>query len=1513
MRRGRIFGRTLAAGIPAALAMILASAAPALGAPTITIDSPTGGSVTNDRTPIVAGQSSDPLDAVTVTVFSEGSPIQALEAQPEALSGEWSAEVSEPLKDGPYVLVAEQTEGLTGESGQSSPVEFAVHASKPAVTLNAVSSPTKDSTPSFSGTASETTGVTVSIYEGSSVSGSPVAEAHASGTGGSWSSGGASSALADGTYTAVAEQESSFENGPGFSQERTFTVHTAKPVVTLNEVSSPTKDSTPSFSGTASETTDVTVSIYEGSSVSGSPVAEAHASGTGGSWSSGGAGPALADGTYTAVAEQESAFGDGPGSSEERTFTVDTKPPSVTLNEIASPSGDISPSFTGTASDTTAVTVHVFKGTNEVTTATAPGTGGAWSSGATESTLGEGSYTAVATQESSHSTGTGTSAEIAFTVIASPPKVKLSPVAALSNDATPTFSGTASDTNPVTIRIFSGETEVAAAAATGTGGAWTSGQASPPLSEGRHEYRAVAEQESSFGKGPGFSEERTFIVDTRSPTVTLDAIATPSNDPTPTFSGEATDSTTVVVHVFDAGNKEVASASGNPSGGKWVSGSLSKALSSGSYQAVAVQTSSLGNPPGQSANVNFTVNTEAPHVTLDAPAARSSNTSPSFSGTAADTMTVTVSVFKGTTATGTAVATATASGTGGAWASGPVSKALSSGTYTARAVQKSSLANPDGVSEARTFEVDTQAPAVTLNQPPVRSNDTTPSFSGTASESEPITISVFKGSSPSGSPVATATAPGTGGAWNSGAVSKALEPGTYTARAAQKSSIGNPEGLSEARTFVIDTSAPTVKLEPVAALSNDTTPTFKGTATDSTGVTVSVYAGSLTSGTPVATATGGVSGGSFSTSGAAPALPNGKYTALAREPSSIGNPEGESNKVAFAVNTSPPTVTLEALPAARTNSVTPAFHGTVVDNEKEIKDVTVHVREAGKAVDVATATTHVTGKEWTASGLAPALAKGRTSYEAFATQPSSLGNEEGKSNAISFVVDTEPPTVTLEQIATPSNDNTPTFNGTASDVGEVTVEIVGGKSPIKAKAHVVEGKWSTGAVPLPAAKAEYLATASQPSSIGNATGKSKSIEFVVDPSAPTVVMSPVKAQIDTPTPTFTGTAGSKPVTVAICKITTVPCPAEQGEWTAKSLAGGAWSATLTTPLEDGQYQAIASERSATGALGASERQLFTIDTVAPVVTVSVPAQGATVIGGSVTAKGAAGTAGHDSREVSLELFGGSSIAPGQTPAQAVKVATVGGVWSAAFGGLTPGRYTLRASQLDEAGNVGAASHSFIDAAPGKPSSGPSASFAWYPSHPHVGETVMLVSTSTDSASPITGFAWNLLGSAFASGAQKQPTSFSTPGNHPIGLRVTDAAGLAAATSQQIPVSLPQMRPFPAVRIVTTGAARGVRLKLLSVEAPAGVTVKVNCTGRGCPLRSLSRVVPRPKAKSAGTPSLSFTRFRGVLRPGVALEVRVEASGQIGKFTRFAIRRRKLPLRSDACLNAREPRPVSCSS
>ena len=518
---------------------------------------------------------------------------------------------SPPLPDGSYTAVAEQKSEFGNGPGFSEEQAFTVHAAKPHVTLNPVSSPTGDSTPSFKGTASEHTGVTVYVFAGSPAEEDVVAEAHASGTGGSWSSGATSPALADGFYTAVAEQKSEFGTGPGFSEQRTFTVHAAAPVVTLNAVSSPTNDSTPAFTGTASEHTQVNVLVYKGTKATGSPAAEVHASGTGGAWTSGST-STLADGTYTAVAEQQSEFGDGPGFSQERTFTINTAPPTVSLDQISTPTNDSTPSFTGFASDTTKVTVLIYSGGSAggtpVSSAQASGTGGVWSS-EPSGHLDDGSYTAVAEQPSSLlGNSEGFSEAIHFIVRTAAPTVTLNGVTSPSNNTTPTFTGTASDSTSVTIKVFAGSgtggTLVSSATATGTGGGWTSGHAGTALPTGL--YTAQAEQASSLsGNRTGFSSAIEFTVDTRSPTVSLNGIPTPSNNATPSFSGAAAEASglpgeprptqNVVVHVFDAGEHEVASASVAPSGGSWKTGPLGKTLSSGGYTAVATEASSLNN------------------------------------------------------------------------------------------------------------------------------------------------------------------------------------------------------------------------------------------------------------------------------------------------------------------------------------------------------------------------------------------------------------------------------------------------------------------------------------------------------------------------------------------------------------------------------------------------------------------------------------------------------------------------------------------------------------------------------------------------------------------------------------------------------------------------------------------------------------------------------------------------------------------------------------------------------
>jgi hypothetical protein len=54
-------------------------------------------------------------------------------------------------------------------------------------------------------------------------------------------------------------------------------------------------------------------------------------------------------------------------------------------------------------------------------------------------------------------------------------------------------------------------------------------------------------------------------------------------------------------------------------------------------------------------------------------------------------------------------------------------------------------------------------------------------------------------------------------------------------------------------------------------------------------------------------------------------------------------------------------------------------------------------------------------------------------------------------------------------------------------------------------------------------------------------------------------------------------------------------------------------------------------------------------------------------------------------------------------------------------------------------------------------------------------------------------------------------------------------------------------------------------------------------------------------------------LEGVFPAGAILEVRVSRPGTIGAYTRFHVRRRKLPVRSDSCLDARGVKPIACPS
>jgi hypothetical protein len=360
---------------------------------------------------------------------------------------------------------------------------------------------------------------------------------------------------------------------------------------------------------------------------------------------------------------------------------------------------------------------------------------------------------------------------------------------------------------------------------------------------------------------------------------------------------------------------------------------------------------------------------------------------------------------------------------------------------------------------------------------------------------------------------------------------------------------------------------------------------------------------------------------------------------------------------------------------------------------------------------------------------------------------------------------------------------------------------------------------------------------------------------------------------------------------------------------------GFWS-VVATPLADGSYTAQA-EQTGFGERGTSNPVSFTIDRTPPQVTLTQPADGSSFSGGSVTVGGAAGGASGDAATISVQLFAGSTVA--ESALETLVVPASSGGWSAAIAQLALGTYTVQATQRDAAGNTGvSALATFAVVAPPAPP-GPTAAFSWVPSSPLVGESVALVSSSTDLASPITGFAWALTPSApFTAGKPVLMTSFSTPGPHVVRLRVTDAAGHSSVATESVPVKARPavlMAPFPIVRIAGSLTAKGARIKLLTVQAPVSARVTVLCRGRGCRTKSETRWA-KASSKAKHKPSsvlLSFRRFQRSYRAKTVLTILVAKPGKIGKYTTFLIRRHKLPARTDACIVAGDSHPIPCTS
>jgi PKD repeat protein len=210
-----------------------------------------------------------------------------------------------------------------------------------------------------------------------------------------------------------------------------------------------------------------------------------------------------------------------------------------------------------------------------------------------------------------------------------------------------------------------------------------------------------------------------------------------------------------------------------------------------------------------------------------------------------------------------------------------------------------------------------------------------------------------------------------------------------------------------------------------------------------------------------------------------------------------------------------------------------------------------------------------------------------------------------------------------------------------------------------------------------------------------------------------------------------------------------------------------------------------------------------------------------------------------------------------------------------------------------------------------------------PAAPAPGQQVTFLSNSYDPDGFIAGYAWDIDNDgAFDDGTGASVSASFSAGRHTVGLRVTDDSGDSASSTTFLEVSGvsafagPLLSPFPIVRVSGIVQRRGIKLRVLSVSGPVGVTVHVRCSGRGCPFKRTSSVVKSDARAAATLPPqtgrVQIKRFRNrLLRVGAIVRIFVTKQGAVGKYTRLRIRRGKPPARVDRCVTSVTRKPFPC--
>jgi large repetitive protein len=458
--------------------------------------------------------------------------------------------------------------------------------------------------------------------------------------------------------------------------------------------------------------------------------------------------------------------------------------------------------------------------------------------------------------------------------------------------------------------------------------------------------------------------------------------------------------------------------------------------------------------------------------------------------------------------------------------------------------------------------------------------------------------------------------------------------------------------------YTLEVVAPTVTITTSGAITNQATHAISGSVSlsdgeaASPGATVTLY----DYGTQIGTATVG-SDGTWTTrvtlSG------DGSHIIVAKDTDAAGN-TGTSAQVGFTLDTSPPIVTVSTN-GTTTNQPTQTIAGKVTSTEAAPGTVTLY--DNGTQVGTATVGS---GGSWTTS----ITLSGDGNHSIVAADTDAAGNT-GSSTPVGFTLDTVPPTVTIATGGATTNQASQTISGSVT-AGEAavgnTVLLYDNGSQIGTATVGSDGSWSTS---VTLAGGANSIVAKDTDAAGN-TGSSNPVVFTLESGGLAVSISTSGGLTNQESQTISGS-----VTAGEAAVGNTVLLYDNGSQigTATVGSGGTWSTSVT--LAGGANSIVAKDTDAAGNIGASTPVVFTLDTVAPTVTISTAGattnQATQTISGTVTA---------------AEAAVGNTVLLYDNGTQ-IGTATVGsgGTWSTSVT-LAGGANSIVAKDTDAAGNIG---------------------------------------------------------------------------------------------------------------------------------------------------------------------------------------------------------------------------------